>query len=51
MTAPAPSGAAAAGLAALESALTGAALPALPSLDPRALDEALRAFTRRHGAG
>jgi len=50
MTAPAPSGAAAAGLAALESALTGAALPALPSLDPRALDEALRAFTRRHGA-
>ena len=51
MTAPAPSGAAAAGLAALESALTGDALPALPSLDPRALDEALRALTRRHGAG
>jgi hypothetical protein len=50
MTAPAPSGAAAAGLAALESALTGDALPALPSLDPRALDEALRALTRRHGA-
>ncbi len=50
MTAPAPSGAAAAGLAALESARTGDALPALPSLDPRALDEALRGLTRRHGA-
>ena len=36
MTAPAPSGAAAAGLAALESALTGAALPALPGSSSRA---------------
>ena len=50
MTAPAPSAAAAAGLAALESALADATLPALPSLDARALDEALRALTRRHGA-
>ncbi len=49
MTAPASSGAAAA-LAALESALSEPATPALPPLDPRALDEALRALTRRHGA-
>ena len=50
MTAPDPSGAAAAGLAALESALVDATPPALPPLDARALDEALRALTRRHGA-
>ena len=50
MTAPALPGAAAAALAALEAALPDATLPVLPPLDARALDEALRALARRHGA-
>ena len=50
MTAPVLSGAAAAALAALEAALADATPPALPPRDARALDEALRALARRHGA-
>ena len=50
MTAPAPPDEAAACLAALEPALGGGALPPLARVSPRALDEALRALGRRHGA-
>ncbi|HEY7869756.1 MAG TPA: hypothetical protein VIF59_11040 [Methylomirabilota bacterium] len=49
MTAPAPSEQAAACLAALEAALAGG-LPSLARVDAEALDQALRAFTKRHGA-
>jgi hypothetical protein len=49
MTAPAPSERAAACLAALEAALAGG-LPSLARVDAEALDQALRAFTKRHGA-
>jgi hypothetical protein len=50
MTAAAPHAEAAACLAALEVALAGGSLPALDPVTPAALDEALRALTRRHGA-
>lgn len=50
MTAPAPPDEAAACLAALEPALGGGDLPPLTRVSPRALDEALRALARRHGA-
>ena len=49
MTAPALSEQAAACLAALEAALAGG-LPSLARVDAEALDQALRAFTQRHGA-
>ena len=51
MTAAAPHAEAAACLAALEAALSGGPLPALDLVTPAALDEALRARTRQHGAG
>ena len=50
MTAAAPHAEAAACLAALEAALGGGPLPALDPVSPAALDEALRALTRQHGA-
>jgi hypothetical protein len=50
MTAAAPHGEATACLAGLEAALGGGALPALDAVSPAALDEALRALTRQHGA-
>jgi hypothetical protein len=50
MTAPAPRDEAAACLPALEAALGGGALPTLAAVSPAALDEALRALTRQHGA-
>lgn len=50
MTAAAPHAEAAACLAALEAALSGGPLPALDLVTPAALDEALRALTRQHGA-
>ena len=50
MTAAAPRPEATACLAALEAALDGGALPALAGVSPAALDEALRALTRQHGA-
>jgi len=50
MSAPAPPDEAAACLAALEPALGGGDLPPLARVSPRALDEALRALARRHGA-
>ncbi|MGH7414142.1 MAG: hypothetical protein ACREKJ_08065 [Candidatus Rokuibacteriota bacterium] len=50
MTAPAPHDEAAACLAALDAALGGSDLPELAGVSPAALDEALRALARRHGA-
>ncbi len=50
MTAPAPQGEAAACLAALEAALAGGDPPALARVSPAALDDALRALVKRHGA-
>jgi hypothetical protein len=50
MTAAAPHTEAAACLTALEAALGGGPLPALEPVSPAALDEALRALTRQHGA-
>lgn len=50
MTAAAPNCETAACLAALEAALGGGALPALDPVSPAALDEALRALSRQHGA-
>jgi hypothetical protein len=50
MTAPAARDEAAACLPVLEAALGGGTLPALAGVSPAALDEALRALTRQHGA-
>jgi hypothetical protein len=50
MTAPALDGEAAACLARLDAALGGGDLPALGTVSPRALDLALRALAKRHGA-
>ncbi|HEY6097982.1 MAG TPA: hypothetical protein VIW03_01040 [Anaeromyxobacter sp.] len=50
MTASAPSDAAAACLAVLETALDAATLPALPAARAADVDEALRVLARRHGA-
>jgi hypothetical protein len=50
MTAPAPRDEAAACLAALEAALVGGDPPALARVSPAALDDALRALAKRHGA-
>jgi hypothetical protein len=50
MTAPAPSEQAAACLAALDAALAGGGLPPLARVNAEALDQALRAFAKRHGA-
>ena len=50
MTAPAPRDGAAACLAALEAALAGSDPPALAHVSPAALDDALRALVKRHGA-
>lgn len=50
MTAPAPRDEAAACLAALEAALAGGDPPALARASPAALDDALRALAKRHGA-
>jgi len=50
MTAPAPRDEAAACLAALEAALAGGGPPALARVSPAALDDALRALAKRHGA-
>jgi len=50
MTAPAPRDEAAACLAALEVALAGGDPPALARVSPAALDDALRALVKRHGA-
>jgi len=52
MTAPAPAldGEAAACLAGLDAALAGGAPPTLARVSPAALDLALRAFAKRHGA-
>ncbi len=51
MTAPAPRDETAACLAALEAALAGGDPPALARVSPAALDDALRALVKRHGAG
>ncbi len=51
MTAPAPRDEAAACLAALEGALAGGEPPALARVSPAALDDALRALVKGHGAG
>ncbi|MGH7368151.1 MAG: hypothetical protein ACREK9_17240 [Candidatus Rokuibacteriota bacterium] len=50
MTAPAPHDETAACLVALDAALDGSDLPALARVSPAALDEALRALAKRHGA-
>jgi len=50
MTAPATRDEAAACLAALEAALAGGGPPALARVSPAALDDALRALAKRHGA-
>ena len=50
MTAPGPRDEAAAFLAALEAALAGGDPPALARVSPPALDDALRALAKRHGA-
>jgi len=50
MTAPAPGDEAAACLVALEAALAGGGAPALARVSPAALDDALRALAKRHGA-
>ena len=50
MTAPATRDEAAACLAALEAALAGGDPPALARVSPAALDDALRALAKRHGA-
>jgi len=50
MTAPAPRDEAAACLAVLEAALAGGDPPALARVSPAALDDALRALAKRHGA-
>ena len=50
MTAPAPRDETAACLAALEAALAGGDPPALARVSPPALDDALRALAKRHGA-
>ena len=50
MTAPAPREETAACLAALEAALAGGDPPALARVSPPALDDALRALAKRHGA-
>jgi hypothetical protein len=50
MTAPAPSEQAAACLAALDAALAGGDLPSLARVEAETLDQALRAFAKRHGA-
>jgi hypothetical protein len=50
MIAPAPRDEAAACLAALEAALAGGDPPALARVSPAALDDALRALAKRHGA-
>jgi hypothetical protein len=50
MTTSSPNREAAACLAALEAALSGGGLPALAGVSPAALDEALRALARQHGA-
>jgi hypothetical protein len=50
MTTPALDGEAAACLASLDAALGGGDLPALGTVSPSALDLALRALTKRHGA-
>jgi hypothetical protein len=50
MTAPATRDEAAAWLAALEAALAGGDPPALARVSPAALDDALRALAKRHGA-
>jgi hypothetical protein len=51
MTAPAPRDEAAACLAALETALAGGDPPLVARVSPAALDDALRALVKRHGAG
>jgi len=50
MTAPAPGDEAAACLVALEAALAEGGAPALAGVSPAALDNALRALAKRHGA-
>jgi hypothetical protein len=50
MTPPAPRDEVAACLAALEAALAGGDSPALARVSPAALDDALRALVKRHGA-
>ena len=50
MTTPPPRDEAAACLAALEASLAGGDLPALARVSPPALDDALRALVKRHGA-
>jgi hypothetical protein len=50
MTVPAPREETAACLAALEAALAGGDPPALARVSPPALDDALRALAKRHGA-
>jgi hypothetical protein len=50
MTAPALQGEAAACLAGLDAAVAGGPLPALAAVSPPALDLALRALAKRHGA-